>query len=204
VPELNLERKNKAGISYRAVMSNFFLEAEGCLRQGIAFDAMWRLPEQRYSNYRVVVHIREDGKVEIVRGERREILPAARAVPAKEGEAPGLTVQINGTTAMARVTETTAPIFYTHGTDTEGVYRNAMVLWELFGPGEEEYAVIVPEGMRPTVRRNGSMAEVQIRLPIRRSGRYRLRAATVDTAGRRRVIWTPLNVTERNGQLAIE
>ncbi len=210
--ELNLERRNTAGVQYRTVMSNFFLEGERCLRQGIAFDAMWELPGHAPAGYREIVRVREDGKVEVERGGRRETLAAARPVPGKEGSAPSLSVSMKGespgpvlqVTATARVTETSAPVFYTHGTDSEGIYRNAMVLWELFGPVEEEYRVITPEGMRPTVRWQGDAAEVAVRFPVERAGRYRLRAATVDTAGRRRVVWSPFQVIASSGRLVLE
>ena len=90
------------------------------------------------------------------------------------------------------------------GADSEGIYRNAMVLWELFGPAEEEYRVITPKGMRPTVRPQGDNAEVEVRFPIEHAGRFGLRAATVDTAGRRRVVWSRFQVIARSGQLVLE
>ena len=212
VTELNLERRNTFGVPYRTVMSNFLLEAERCLRQGIAFDAMWELSGHAPAGYREIVRVREDGKVELERGAQRQVLAAARPVPAKEGSAPRMSVSVKGessgpalrVTATARVTETSAPVFYTHGTDSEGIYRNAMVLWELFGPVEEEYRVITPEGMRPTVRSQGDAAEVEVRFPVERAGRYRLRAATVDTAGRRRVVWSPFQVSASSGRLVLE
>ena len=212
VTELNLERRNAAGVQYRTVMTNFFLEAERWLRQGIGFDAMWELPGHAPAGYREIVRVREDGKVELERGGQRQTLTTARAAPRKDGSAPNLSVSMKGepsgqgmqVTATARVTETSAPVFYTHGTDRDGIYRNAMVLWELFGPAEEEYRVVMPDGMRPTVRVQGSTAEIEVRFPVERAGHYRLRAATVDTAGRRRVVWSPLHVIARGGRLVLE
>lgn len=183
IGELNLERRNTKGLPYRAVMSNFFLEAERCLREGMAFDALWQIQEPK--GYRQVIRIGEE-------------MPA-RAITPKPGRAPRLavsvTVQNRTATAIARVSETDASVYYTHGTDNEGVYRNAMVLWELYGPDGEDYLQVMPEGMRPNVKQSAQGEfEVTVQFPLPQPGRYRLRAATVDTAGRRSVVWTPITV----------
>jgi hypothetical protein len=201
--ELNLERRNDAGVSYRTVMSNFYLEAERCLSQGIPFDALWELPGVALRGYREIVRVREDGRVEVETGGRKRLLSRARRVAQKPGELPQLVLDIHGqtaenavrVTAVARVRETAAPVYYTHGADSQGIYHNAMVLWELFGPGEEDYRFLMPEGMRPNVRRRGVEAEVEIAFRLEQPGRYRLRAATVDTVGRRRVVWRTLEVS---------
>ncbi|MBI5084559.1 MAG: hypothetical protein HZB13_08180, partial [Acidobacteria bacterium] len=73
LPELNLERTNSAGVTYRTVMSNFFLEAERLLNAGIAFDSLWELPVLPPTGYREIVRIREDGKVEVESAGRRTL-----------------------------------------------------------------------------------------------------------------------------------
>ena len=199
--ELNLERRNSLGITYRAVMTNFHHEAERSIRRGIPFDALWELPERPPLAYREVVHIREDGRVEVDTAGRHQLLPGARRADPKPGDAPRLSVEVQGrktgssmdVTAIARIHETTAPVYYTHGADSEGIYRNAMVLWELYGPGEEDYRLLMPEGMRPAVRRHGVDADVEMVFHLERPGIYRLRAATVDTDGRSQVVWRTLD-----------
>ena len=131
--ELNLERVNRKGVKYRTVMSNFFTEIERCLRLGVAFDLLWDLPGLHLSAYREVIRIREDGQVEIEEGATR-VLPDQARMPARpSGNPPGLEVELSATegkaplaiAARASVMEKSAPVYYTFGTDTEGVYRNA-------------------------------------------------------------------------------
>ena len=63
---LNMERINSQGVKYRDVMSNFLVEIERCIRLGIAFDLFWDMKDLDLSAYREIVHIREDGKVEVI------------------------------------------------------------------------------------------------------------------------------------------
>jgi hypothetical protein len=211
VPELNLERRNAQGVSYRTVMSNFFFESERCLRLGVPFDAMWELPGLTPSGYREVVRIREDGKVEVAAGGRRTLLEKTRQAARPEGEPPALALELRAQEpgaplrlqALARVTERAAPVYYTHGTDPAGVYHNAMVLWELFGPGEEDYRFLMPENMRPVVRRTADGAQVEMAFAVQRPGRYRLRAATADEAGRTRVVWQAFEAATSGGGLIL-
>ena len=199
--ELNLERRNSFGVTYRTVMSNFHYEAERSIRRGIPFDALWELSGHPPLGYREVVHIREDGRVAVDSAGRNRLLSTARRADPKPGAAPQLSVEVQSRkaesvldiTAIARVHETTAPVYYTHGADAEGIYRNAMVMWELYGPGKEDYRLLMPEGMRPTVRRHGTDAEVEMVFHLDRPGIYRLRAATVDTDGRSQVVWRTLD-----------
>jgi hypothetical protein len=107
-----------------------------------------------------------------------------------QGKAP-LQVQ-----AGAEVTETSAPVYYTYGADKKGTYYNAYVAWELYGPHEEDYRSVIPEGLRPDVKKQGQLIEVKTDLLLKRSGTYRLRAATVDLAGRSTVVWTSVKVFE--------
>ena len=204
VEELNLERLNAKGVKYRAVMGNFFTEIERCLRLGIAFDLLWDLPDAQPAGYGEVVRIREDGKVETIEDGKVLVLDHARVPGRPAGLPPALEVVLSfqqgpaplRITARAQVTETTAPVYYTHGTDPSGVYHNAYVAWELFGPGEEDYRGLTPPGLRPRVTTTGKTSEATIEFGLNRAGTYRLRAATVDMAGRSTVKWIPVVVTE--------
>ena len=201
--ELNLERRNWSGVSYRKVMHNFFAEIERAQRLGISFDLGWDLPGIPVWGYREIVRVREDGKVEIGSGGRTNVLEGPRQAERPGGLPPRLEVSLTAreeaaslaVTAIAKVVETTAPVYYTHGADPEGVYHNAMVAWELYGPGEEDYRFLAPEGLRPAVHRTEEGALVEMGFRIERPGRYRLRASTVDEAGRSTVVWKELAVS---------
>ncbi len=201
VDELNLERRNRAGVPYRTVMSNFFAEAARCMRAGIAFDQSWDLPELRWDGYREVVRVREDGKVEVTGGGRTSVLPAARALAAPGGSPPELTVTVEAKAgiviASARVRETGAPVFYTLGAGTDGVYRNALVAWELYGPAEEDCQIFAPPGLKPDVTLEPGGGVARARFPASKPGRYRLRAATVDAVGRTTVVWREFATADR-------
>jgi hypothetical protein len=202
--ELNLERVNRAGVKYRVVMSNFCTEIERCLRLGVAFDLLWDLPGIPPKGYREAVRVREDGKVELETEGQRVLLEGARAPGRPSGAPPELSVSLStqegkaplAITARARVVETCAPVYYTCGADRQGVYWNAVVAWELYGPGEEDYRFVLPPGLKPSVVKKGQASEVVVSLRLGRPGNYRLRAATVDLAGRSTVSWTPIAVTE--------
>ena len=201
IGELNLDRVNRHGIPYRAVMSNFFTEIERCFRLGVAYDLLWDLPGHAPTGYRELIRIREDGKVEVHENGRATILDHARIPPRPKGEHPklSLTVTTHPTpdaievTADAKVEETSSPIYYTLGADPTGVYHNAMVAWELYGPGEEDYQFLSPPNLRPQVHREGRTAHVvtTFKLP-RTAAHYRLRASTVDQSGRPTTIQTKL------------
>ncbi|MCC7496859.1 MAG: hypothetical protein IT160_04720 [Bryobacterales bacterium] len=198
--ELNLERTNRDGVKYRTVMSNFFVEIERCLRLGVAFDLLWDLPATQPKDYREVVRVRENGKVEVTENGRTNVFDGARKPVRPGGDAPRLSVALSAVpqtrellvTARARVTETTAPVYYTMGPDLTGIYHNEMVAFELYGPEPWDQRFLSPPQLRPTVRRQGAQADVDMQFPITRPGSYRLRAATVDLAGRTTVVWTPL------------
>lgn len=202
--ELNLERRNTQGVQYRTVMSNFFTEIERCFRLGVSFDLLWDLPGITPRGYREVIRVREDGKVEVEAGGKRTLLDRARVAVRPAGAPPQLAVTLAAQgnpkgiefTALARVRETTAPVYYTLGADTEGVYHNAMVAWELYGPEEEDCQYLTPDQLKPTVRKSGSSAEVETRFAVEKAGRYRLRASTVDLAGRSTVVWKRLVVVK--------
>jgi hypothetical protein len=194
--ELNLERTNRHGIRYREVMGNFFTELERCRRLGVAFDLLWDLDGLKLDGYREVVRVREDGRVEISAEGRRSLRKGPRLPERPVGTPPQLAVELTGAsgelpgtvTARARITEGSSPVYYTTGADRRGVYHNAMVLWELYGPGEEDYRTLTGR-VAPPEPRNSAAAVVEARFTVERAGRYRLRAATTDLAGRSTVVW---------------
>lgn len=179
VGELNLERVNRAGVKHRAVMSALFTEIEWLLKTGRSFDVMWDLPQKQPAGYREVIRVREDASVE----------PRAHVPQRAEGSPPKLAVDVavsgRTITARAEVTETDSPVWYTFGADSSGVYQNAKVLFELYGPGEEDQQIPLPASLRPLS---------ETRIEVGGPGRYRLRAATVDTVGRSTVVWKEFSV----------
>jgi hypothetical protein len=195
LPELNLERKNQHGVTYRAVMSRCFAEIADCLRSSIAFDVMWDLPTLDLSGYATTLHIGADGRV------RRQgtAHPSPAPLPGLPPELEVAPVQVTGTgpwtlTLKARVAERTSPVYYTPGPDPRGVFKNVRVLWELFGPGDEDYRATPAPSTRVDVTSEGESADVAASLQVNAPGSYRLRAATVDVAGRSTVQWRRVTV----------
>jgi hypothetical protein len=198
--ELNLERTNRYGFPYRQVMGNFFTEIERCLRLGAGFDLLWDLDGLKLDCYREVARVREDGRVEITADGRRTLRKGPRVPERPAGKPPQLAVELAGIsehlhsfTARARLTEGSAPVYCTAGADRRGVYHNVLVLWELFGPGAEDYRQLsgrvtspLNAGSRPGV--------VETQFTVEQPGRYRLRAATTDLAGRSIVVWKEIKV----------
>ncbi|MFN0166362.1 MAG: hypothetical protein ACKV22_08010 [Bryobacteraceae bacterium] len=209
VGELNLERINRRGVKHRVVMSNFFTEIERCLRLGVEFDLLWDLPGKAVTGYRETVRIREDGKVEVTQNGKTAVTGLARVPVRPGGEPPRLSVVHSAqsgpdaveVTARARVVETTAPVFYTFGADTTGIHHNALVAWEVFGPHEEDEVYLMPAGLKPKV--DPARGQVEVTFKLKRPGSYRLRAATVDLAGRSTVVWRRLEVSRQAGQLVL-
>lgn len=199
--ELNLERTNRYGIRYRQVMGNFFTEIERCRRLGLSFDLLWDLKTLRLDGYREVVQVREDGDVAIRTDGRSALLRGPRVPERPAGRAPQLTVEVSvarsglpcTVAGRARVAEGDAPVYYKTGTDRSGVYYNGMVLWELYGPAEEDYRALAGRvtALEPNRR---APATVEVQFQIERAGRYRLRAATTDLAGRSTVTWKEFKV----------
>ncbi len=197
--ELNLERRNAAGVPYRAVMAAFFREIEHCRRMGIGFDLLADVPGVTPRGYREVVRVRADATVEVRTAEGVATLPReGRPVVRPAGGAPGLEVRVEpvrGTgpwhlEARAVVREAASPVFFTPGADPTGVQRNFVVAWELYGPEEEDYRALVGTGDRPRVRwRDARTAEVDLTIRVEKPGRYRLRAATCDVGGGTAVVW---------------
>ena len=202
VGELNLERRNREGIKYRTVMHNFFTEIERAIRLGVAFDLLWDLEGLKLSDYSEVVRIREDGKVEVNEGNKTVLSEGARLPTRPDGVPPTLVVDVSipqdetplAVRACATVTEGSASVYYTRGADENGIYNNERVLWELFGPEEEDYRFLNREQSKICIQQTGSAAEVEIRFSLKHPGNYRLRAATVDMAGRTAVAWETITI----------
>jgi len=98
--------------------------------------------------------------------------------------------------ARARVTENSAPVYYTTGADARGVYHNARVLWELFGPGPEDYRLLLSAGANPRTTLEGKNAVIEVEFRVEQPGHYRLRASTTDLAGRSTIGWKEITVRE--------
>ena len=201
--ELNLERCNREGIKYRTVMHNFFTEIERAIRLGVAFDLIWDLEGLKLSDYREVVRIREDGKVEVNEDSETVLYEDARTPTRPNGIPPTLTVNVSipqsktplEVSASATVTEGSASVYYTRGADDSGIYNNEMVLWELFGPEEEDYRFLNSEQSKIRIDKTESATNVEIRFRLNHPRNYRLRAATVDMAGRTAVAWKTITIS---------
>ncbi|MBS1825316.1 MAG: hypothetical protein JST93_08350 [Acidobacteria bacterium] len=198
INELHLERINRRGVRYRDVMSRFFAEVERLFRAGEPFDLLWDLPKLDYSGYSSVIRVQEDGKVERRNG---------------KGAPPRLTVTLSAqagseaiaVTATGRVEETTSKVFYTFGADSEGVYRNALVAWEVHGPEEVDQAPLLPDRLKPRSSLNAAGGTAEVTFSLTRPGSYKVRAATVDTSGRSTVVWHPFRVgRDVEGRLILE
>lgn len=202
LPELNVERKNDYGIKYRTVMSNFLIEVERCIRLGVAYDLLWDLEGLELKGYREIVTIREDGKVEVKKNGSSVLLEAPRQPERPGGSPPGLSAEVHmagvkapaAITVSAIVTEGSAPVYYTMGADSSGVYRNQYVLWELFGPEEEDYTDLWNDRWDVRVHEENHSATVEIHFKVDRPGDYRLRIATADLAGRSAIIWKDIHI----------
>ena len=206
VGELNLERPNREGIKYRTVMHNFFTEIERAIRLGIAFDLIWDLEGFTLSDYREIVRIREDGKVEVHEGNETTLHEGARTPTRPTGTPPTLTVDVSipqtdiplEVRACATITKGSASVYYTRGADASGIYNNEMVLCELFGPEEEDYLFLNREPSEIRIDQTESVVEVEIRFSLKHLGNYRLRVATVDIAGRTAVEWKTITVPNKH------
>jgi len=204
LPELNMERTNSHGIKYRDIMNNFYIEIERCIRLGVDYDLFWNLEGFEWKGYREVIDIREDGKVEVTSNGKSNLLNSARIPQRPKGAHPLLEIALekskeNGyysITAVAEVTETTAPVFYTQGAGKNGIYRNTYVLWELYGPEEEDYTDFWKERWDVSIKEEGRSATAEIRFNIDNPGNYRLRVSTTDVAGRSTVVWEEITVDD--------
>ncbi len=199
--ELNLERPNSKGVKHRVVMGNFFTEIERLIRLGVAFDLAWDLPGLDLRGYREIVRIGEDGDVRVLSGGSERSLGGPRRPARPDGTPPRLELELSRETgrapmdvvATAVVEPGSAAVYYSTGADSEGVYRNAVVMWELFGPGEEDYLFMNPSCPCSIKKHRGGW-NVKIRFRLSQPGAYRLRAATVDLAGRTAAAWKAITV----------
>jgi hypothetical protein len=204
LPELNMERKNNHGVKYRDVMNNFYIEIERCIRLGVEYDLFWNLDNLKLDGYREIVTIRKDGKIKVEQNGKSKVLDSARIPERPDGEFPQLSVKIkttgskvpNKVKATAKVIEGSAPIFYTQGANKEGIYRNTYVLWELYGPEEEDYTDFWNDRWDVVVAEDDDSATVEIEFLIDKPGAYRLRVSTSDTAGRSKVVWKDIHIAE--------
>jgi hypothetical protein len=203
--ELNLERVNREGVTYRTVMGNFFTEIERCIRRGVAYDLLWDLEEHPPADYREIIRVKENGKVEVIVNGKITLHDGPRIPARPGGDPPQLTVELSTATGKAPLTitaravlvEGSSPVYYTLGANSTGIYRNVKVLWELYGPGQEDYRFVLSEHREPRILEDGTRTNVEVQFTIRQPGRYRLRAATVDLAGRSTVVWK--NIFVENG-----
>jgi hypothetical protein len=202
--ELNMERRNDCGVKYRDVMNNFYVEIERCIRLGVEYDLFWNLDNLKLTGYREIVTIRKDGSIEVARNGKSEALDSARIPERPDGIPPQLSVELdtvgagspNLVTARAKVTEGSAPVYYTQGVGKDGIYRNTYVLWELYGPEEEDYTDLWYDRWDVLVSETDDSATTEIQFSIEKPGAYRLRVSTSDVAGRSNVVWKEINVVE--------
>jgi hypothetical protein len=192
--ELNLERKNRRGITYREVMRSFFTEIERCLRLGIAFDLIWDLEGIETSGYREVVRVVDDGSVEVVEGTEVSRLADPRIPARPAGNPPSLVVEVNDRgsgqyTARAEIREGSSQVYYTMGAGKDGVYENALVCWELYGPEEYDYRYLHWDWPELRIASEGESSSVEVDFTLDKPGNYRLRASVCDLAGRTAVEW---------------
>ncbi len=202
--ELNLERLNREGVKYRTVMGNFFTEIERCIRMGVEYDLFWDMEGYKFPGYREVVRIREDGKVMVEIDRKKTLYNRPRIPDRPEGNQPQLAVELSNETgkaslevaARAILVEGPSPVYYTLGADRKGIYNNLKVFWELYGPEEEDYRTLLDWNRQPRIRAKGARTWVDIKFKIGQPGKYRLRAATVDLAGRTAVVWKNIVVED--------
>lgn len=201
LPELNMERENNYGVKYRTIMSNFYVEIERCIRLGIEYDLFWDLEGLKLDEYQEIIKIRDDGRVEVLSNGEREILYSARIPERPGGVSPDLSVKVKSTAknafmARAIVTNGSAPVYYTQGADSSGIHNNQYVLWELYGPDEEDYTDFWRERWKVIVSEKKDGATVDISFKIEEPGSYRLRVSATDIAGRSKMVWKYISIPE--------
>ncbi len=201
--ELNLERRNPTGTRYREVMASFFIEIERCLRLGISFDAAWDLPGRQFPGYREIVRVRPDARLDLTTVSRTVSRRSPRIPARPPGVPPRLDLDLDSRqdsgggdqgslgafTARARIHEGSSSVYYTTGSDAQGVHPNARVLWELYGPRDEDYRTLLNPGAHPRTQAQPGGWIVSVDFQVSEPGRYRLRAATTDPEGRSAVTW---------------
>ena len=69
------------------------------------------------------------------------------------------------------------------------------MLWEVYGPNEEDYAFRGPEiDFAPAAIEGSGEFKAEATLHFTQPGKYRLRAVTTDLAGRSTVVWKELEI----------
>lgn len=198
LPELNLERRNPTGTLYRQVMATFMTEIERCIRLGIPFDLAWDLDGLPIRGYREIVTVRENARVNLITQTHTTKNLPARTPTRPPGTGPTIHLVLSGPTnhaptqlhAQARVDEGSSPVYYTTGSDRHGVHPNARVLWELYGPLDEDYRTLLEPGAHPKTTQSGTTWIIEQTFGIQKPGQYRLRASTTDQEGRSATSWT--------------
>ncbi|MBU7003995.1 MAG: hypothetical protein HXS50_00415 [Theionarchaea archaeon] len=194
IEELNLERRNRRGITYREVMGNFFAEIERCIRLGVSFDLIWDLEGLDISGYREVVRVADDGSVEVLEGNRISRLAGPRIPTRPAGTPPSLGIRVEDRgsgrfTARAEIRVGSSQVYYTMGAGKDGVYENTLVCWELYGPEEYDYRYLHWDRPELRIASEGDISSVEVDFTVERPGEYRLRASVCDLAGRTAVDW---------------
>lgn len=213
LPPLHYEKKNKHGLKYREVLARVAAEIERCYREGVCYDLAWdwegfwrngsndlKTPELK--GYREVVRVCEDGRVIVQKGSREKVFYEPRWPRRPKGKAPVLKISLSKEegkapmtlVAHAEVTEHQSPVHFTSAHDEKGVWRNTKVIWQLYGPGPDDFAQLserhdAKTGLLP--------------LELNKAGVYRLRASVVDRAGRSTVRWKRIAVKPREN-IAVE
>jgi hypothetical protein len=166
---------------------------------------LWGLGELNLERVnREVVRIGEDGKVTVEVNDKKILHNGPRIPDRPEGNPPQLAIELSINTgkaplevaARAFLAEGSSPIYYTLGANPKGIYNNVKVFWELYGPKEEDYRFLLNWSRVPRICDEGTRTTVDIKFKINQPGKYRLRAATVDLAGRTAIVWK--NITVEN------
>jgi hypothetical protein len=97
----------------------------------------------------------DTGKIEVIHKSDHQILDQTRTPTQPGGKAPALDAHLSAAsgsaalavTTTAKVTETSAPVFYTLGPDSNGIEQNTTVAWELYGPNDGDYTCLRAKGL---------------------------------------------------------
>ena len=213
LPPLHYEKKNKHGLKYREVLARVAAEMERCYREGVCYDLAWdwegfsgsgnndlKIPKSK--GYRKVVRICEDGRVIVQRGSREEVFYEPRWPRRPKGRSPGLRISLSREegrapmtlVAHAEVTEHRSPVHFTPAHDEKGVWRNTKVIWQIYGPGPDDFAHL-------SNRHDAKTGLLSLELD--KAGVYRLRASVVDRGGRSTVQWKRIIAKPREN-IAVE
>ena len=190
---LNYEKKNAFGLSIREVLARVAAEIERCYRQGIAYDLAWDIEDLDLSGYREIIKIAESGLITVKSQEQESVFNRPRWPERPAGPSPELSIAVSaeaGTAplflvAQATIKEFSSPVYFSPEHDENGVWQNKKVIWQLYGPGANEYTHLSSNYDHET-----GILPMELELP----GVYRLRASIVDRAGRSTVRWKTITV----------